>query len=39
VTNRTAHVTGEQMTRFAAAASWSRALPRVAAAIASSLRG
>jgi len=39
VTNRTAHVTGERMTRFAAAASWGRALPRVAAAIASSLRG
>lgn len=39
VTNRTARVTGERMTRFAAAASWDKALPRVAAAIASSLRG
>ena len=39
VTNRTAQVTGERMTRFAAEASWTRALPRVAAAIASSLRG
>jgi hypothetical protein len=39
VTNRTARVTGEQMTRFAAEASWGRALPRVVAAIASSLRG
>jgi hypothetical protein len=39
VTNRTAEVTGERMTRFAAEASWTRALPRVLAAIASSLRG
>jgi aldehyde dehydrogenase (NAD(P)+) len=39
VTNRTAQITGEQMTRFAAAPSWGRALPRVVAAIASSLRG
>jgi len=39
VTNRTAHVTGERMTRFAAEPSWGRALPRVVAAIASSLRG
>ena len=39
VTNRTAQVTGERMTRFAAEASWIRALPRVVAAIASSLRG
>jgi acyl-CoA reductase-like NAD-dependent aldehyde dehydrogenase len=39
VTNRTAHVTGERMTRFAAAASWGRALPRVVAAIAPSLQG
>jgi len=39
VTNRTAEVTGERMTRFAAETSWARALPRVLAAIASSLRG
>jgi len=39
VTNRTAQVTGERMTRFAAEASWGRAVPRVLAAIASSLRG
>ena len=39
VTNRTARVTGEQMTRFAAEVSWGRAVPRVLAAIASSLRG
>jgi acyl-CoA reductase-like NAD-dependent aldehyde dehydrogenase len=39
VTNRTAQITGERMTRFAAAPSWGRALPRVVAAIASSLRG
>jgi aldehyde dehydrogenase (NAD(P)+) len=39
VTNRTAEVTGERMTRFAAEPSWPRALPRVLAAIASSLRG
>jgi aldehyde dehydrogenase (NAD(P)+) len=39
VTNRTARVTGERMTRFAAEASWGRAVPRVLAAIASSLRG
>jgi aldehyde dehydrogenase (NAD(P)+) len=39
VTNRTAEATGERMTRFAAEASWTRALPRVLAAIASSLRG
>jgi len=39
VANRTAQVTGERMTRFAAEASPARALPRVLAAIASSLRG
>ena len=39
VTNRTALVTGERMTRFAAEPSWHRAIPRVVAAIASSLRG
>jgi acyl-CoA reductase-like NAD-dependent aldehyde dehydrogenase len=39
VTNRTAEVTGERMTRFAAEAAWPRAVPRVLAAIASSLRG
>jgi len=39
VTNRTAQVTGERMTRFAAEVSWGRAVPRVLAAIASSLRG
>jgi aldehyde dehydrogenase (NAD(P)+) len=39
VTNRTAEVTGERMTRFAAEPSWPRALPKVLAAIASSLRG
>jgi hypothetical protein len=39
VTNRTALVTGERMTRFAAEPSWQRAIPRVVVAIASSLRG
>jgi hypothetical protein len=39
VTNRTAHLTGEQMTRFAAEDSLGAALPRVLAAVASSLRG
>ena len=39
VTNRTARLTGERMTRFAAAPSWGQALPRLVAAIASSLRG
>jgi hypothetical protein len=39
VTNRTAQVTGERMTRFAAEPSWARSLPKAAAAIASSLRG
>lgn len=39
VTNRTAHLTGEHMTRFAAATSWRQAMPRLLAAVASSLRG
>ncbi|HZD67785.1 MAG TPA: aldehyde dehydrogenase family protein [Actinomycetes bacterium] len=39
VTNRTAHATGEQMTRFAAGTSLARTMPRVLAALASSLRG
>jgi aldehyde dehydrogenase (NAD(P)+) len=39
VSNRTALVTGERMTRFAAEPSLPRAIPRVVAAIASSLRG
>ena len=39
VTNHTAHTTGEQMTRFAAEASLSKAMPKVLAALTSSLRG
>jgi aldehyde dehydrogenase (NAD(P)+) len=39
VTNRTAHITGEQMTRFAVEDSLSKAMPKVLAALASSLRG
>jgi acyl-CoA reductase-like NAD-dependent aldehyde dehydrogenase len=39
VTNRTAHRTGEQMTRFAAETSWGRATPRLLAVLSSSLRG
>jgi aldehyde dehydrogenase (NAD(P)+) len=39
VTNRTAHVTGEQMTRFAAEDSLSKAMPKVLAALTASLRG
>ena len=39
VTNRTAHRTGQHMTRFAAATSWGQAMPRLLAALASSLRG
>ena len=39
VTNRTAHTTGEQMTRFAAETSWSKAMPRLLAVLTSSLRG
>jgi len=39
VTNRTAHITGEQMTRFAAEASLGKAMPKVLAALTSSLRG
>jgi len=39
VTNRTAHITGEQMTRFAAEESLARAMPKVLAALTSSLRG
>lgn len=39
VGNRTASVTGERMTRFAAEPSLLRSLPKVAAAAASSLRG
>jgi hypothetical protein len=39
VTNRTAHVTGEQMTRFAAEESLTKAMPKVLAALTSSLRG
>jgi aldehyde dehydrogenase (NAD(P)+) len=39
VTNRTAHITGEQLTRFAAATSWGGAMPRLLAVLSSSLRG
>jgi aldehyde dehydrogenase (NAD(P)+) len=39
VTNRTAHNTGEQMTRFAAEASLGKAMPRLLAVLTSSLRG
>jgi aldehyde dehydrogenase (NAD(P)+) len=39
VTNRTAHTTGEQMTRFAAEESLTKAMPKVLAALTSSLRG
>src|SRR6266536_3373668 len=39
VTNRTAHITGEQMTRFAAETSWGKAMPRLLAALTSSLQG
>ena len=39
VINRTARVTGERMTRFVAEPSWARGIPKVLAAIASSLRG
>jgi aldehyde dehydrogenase (NAD(P)+) len=39
VTNRTAHTTGERMTRFAAEASRARAVPRLLAVLAASLRG
>ena len=39
VTNRTAHTTGEQMTRFAAETSWGKAMPRLLAVLTSSLRG
>jgi Aldehyde dehydrogenase family len=39
VSNRTAHITGEHMTRFAAEASWGKATPRLLAVLASSLRG
>jgi Aldehyde dehydrogenase family len=39
VTNRTARTTGEQLTRFAAETSWARAMPRLLAVLASSLRG
>jgi hypothetical protein len=39
VTNRTAHATGEQMTRFAAGTSLGKEMPRVLAALTSSLRG
>jgi hypothetical protein len=39
VTNRTAHITGEQMTRFAAEESLTKAMPKVLAALTSSLRG
>jgi hypothetical protein len=39
VTNRTAHIVGEQMTGFAAATSWSRRTPRLLGALAASLRG
>jgi aldehyde dehydrogenase (NAD(P)+) len=39
VTNRTAHVTGERMTRFAAEPSAARAMPSVLGALTSSLRG
>jgi acyl-CoA reductase-like NAD-dependent aldehyde dehydrogenase len=39
VTNRTAHTTGEQMTRFAAGTSLGKAMPSVLAALTSSLRG
>jgi Aldehyde dehydrogenase family len=39
VDNRTAHTTGEQMTRFAAEVSWAKATPRLLGVLASSLRG
>jgi Aldehyde dehydrogenase family len=39
VTNRTAHITGEQMTRFAAEPNWGKAMPRLLAVLASFLRG
>jgi hypothetical protein len=39
VTNRTAHTTGERMTRFAAEESLGKAMPKVLAALTSSLRG
>jgi acyl-CoA reductase-like NAD-dependent aldehyde dehydrogenase len=39
VTNRTAHITGEQMTRFVAEESLTKAVPKVLAALTSSLRG
>jgi hypothetical protein len=39
VTNRTAHTTGEQMTRFAAEASLGKAMPRLLEVLTSSLRG
>ncbi len=39
MTNRTAHITGEQMTRFAAETSWGKAMPRLLAALTSSLQG
>jgi hypothetical protein len=39
VTNRTAHTTGEQMTRFAAGTSLAKTMPRLLAALTSSLRG
>jgi aldehyde dehydrogenase (NAD(P)+) len=39
VTNRTAHLTGERMTRFAAEPSAARAMPSVLGALTSSLRG
>jgi Aldehyde dehydrogenase family len=39
VTNRTAHTTGEQMTRFAGETSWGKAMPRLLAVLISSLKG
>lgn len=39
VTNRTAHITGEHMTRFAATPSLAKGLPEVVAAVRSSVRG
>jgi acyl-CoA reductase-like NAD-dependent aldehyde dehydrogenase len=39
VTNRTAHTTGEQMTRFAAEPSVAKALPSMLAALTSAMRG
>jgi aldehyde dehydrogenase (NAD(P)+) len=39
VTNRTAHTTGERMTRFAAEASWGKAMPRLLTVLTSSLQG